>query len=483
MKKFQSVAISALKLQEVVAQGKYQLAGRTEASTRATMWMGPTAFCLLTLLAVPSATLHAQDTDRRLVIVSIDGLMATTLRTADQSGLQIPNLLEMRKGGSVSQGLVGVFPTVTYPSHTTMMTGRLPAEHGIPGNTIFDPEHKSPGAWHSFSEEIRTPALWDAARAAGLKTGGVAWPVSIGAAIDKNIPELYPLRSEDRLMMLRVFSSPGLYAEFEKASGRVSIGPEKDDLVRAKQAAFILRTIKPHLMLVHLADLDHDQHSFGPGSAEAKSALEAIDGMLGTLRQAVKDAGTADSTRWLIVSDHGFWPVSKVFNADAFLASFGLGSSDANPEAWRVAAYNNGGSIAFFAKNPNDGEAQSTIRGALQTLRGDSRWGIEAIVDRAELDKRKAFPGAFVAISMMRGFAGGNAKSGAWVTTSSSTRGAHGFLPGPPELDCTFVAFGPGIAAGELPKGELVDVARTAAALLGITMPTAGGRNLLEGRK
>jgi hypothetical protein len=46
-------------------------------------------------------------------------------------------------------------------------------------------------------------------------------------------------------------------------------------------------------------------------------------------------------------------------------------------------------------------------------------------------------------------------------------------------MDCTFVAYGPGIAARRLPRAELVDVARTAAALLGVDLPGAGGRDLL----
>ena len=77
-----------------------------------------------------------------LVIVSIDGLMPSTIRDADKLGLKIPNLREFRDKGAFAEGLRGVMPTVTYPSHTTMMTGRDPADHGIIGNEMFDPQQR-----------------------------------------------------------------------------------------------------------------------------------------------------------------------------------------------------------------------------------------------------------------------------------------------------------------------------------------------------
>jgi predicted AlkP superfamily pyrophosphatase or phosphodiesterase len=434
---------------------------------------------VLSIAAMLAAGLAAQTTDSRLVILSIDGLMPETLRTADQLELRVPNLIEMRDKGAASQGLIGVFPTVTYPSHTTMVTGRQPAQHGIFGNQLFDPEGRMHGTWFAFTELIQGPTLWDAARAAGKSVGAVSWPVTVGAAIDYNIPEFNPLRSEDTIMLQRAISSPGLFADIEKAHGQVRVGSRQDDAFRAAQAAHILRTRKPQLMLVHLIDLDHEQHEFGPGSKEAHHALEEIDQAIGVLRTAIQDAGGAAVTRWLVVSDHGFWPVSKAFQADAFLASLGLAAPESDRGKWRVGAHSNGGSVAFITKDPGDAEAQKLVRDSLEKLKSDPSQGIDQILDRAELKRRQAYPLAFAAISLQRGFTSGSARSGA-VVTDTKTRGMHGYLPGPPELDCTFVAFGPGIGARRLPRAELADVASTAAALLGVRLPGAAGRNLLE---
>ncbi len=111
------------------------------------------AACLLAF----TGSLYGQA--RRVVIVSIDGLKGTTLASLPSRGLKTPNLNEIVSKGAVSAGLEGVVPTVTYPSHTTLVTGRVPAAHGILGNNMFDPESKTNGAWYWYAEQIKTPTL------------------------------------------------------------------------------------------------------------------------------------------------------------------------------------------------------------------------------------------------------------------------------------------------------------------------------------
>ncbi|QOY86244.1 alkaline phosphatase family protein [Paludibaculum fermentans] len=438
------------------------------------MWKNLLATALL------STALFAQTADRRVIVISVDGLKAETLRDSAKLGLKIPNLAEMRDKGAVSAGLTGVFPTVTYPSHTTMMTGVQPAEHGILGNNLFDPESRTHGAWYWFSELIKKPTLWDAAKSAGKTVGAVAWPVTVGARIDYNIPEYAVFHGEDSLLLQRSISTPGLYEECEKALGKNTWDAPQTDALRAAQAAYILRTRKPHLMLIHLIDLDHEEHGFGPGSPEAHHALEEIDKAIGSIRAAVREAGIESSTHWVILSDHGFWPVSQAFQPQAFLSSLGLAAPEGKPAEWRVATHANGGSVAFVVKDPKDTEAQQIVMKALATLQANERWGVEHVLDKTQLAERKSYSHAFAAVSMRRGFTVGSNRSGAWITSSGATRGMHGFVPGPAELDCTFLVYGPGIAARALPHGNLADVATTTSVLLGVSLPESKGQDLLK---
>lgn len=427
-----------------------------------------------------AASVWGQTPARRLIMISVDGLMPSSVRNAEKLGLTLPNLTEFRDKGAMSEGLKGVFPTVTYPSHTTMVTGVRPAEHGIFANTLFDPEDTMSGAWFWYSSLIKVPTLWQAARQSGLKTAGVGWPVTVGADIEYNFPEYKPARTLNDMLLYRTLVTQGLMPEYEKSKGRMQAAEGHYDELLAGVAAFLVERHKPHLLLVHLVDVDHEQHVYGPGSPEALRALERADAAIGTIRKAVASAGVSGETRWIIVSDHGFFPVEKVFHPTAFLHSLGLGAEADKPKTWRVSAHNSGGATAFAVRDPKDAEAQELVFRALQTLKEDDRWGIDRVLSRDELSQLKAFPHAFAAISLKSGFTAGSARSGPWVTPSPNTKGMHGYLPGPPALDCTFIAFGPGIEARTLPPGELTDVAATAAKLLGIGSPSAGGRDLLN---
>jgi predicted AlkP superfamily pyrophosphatase or phosphodiesterase len=83
-----------------------------------------------------------------VLMISVDGMRPDYVTQADEHHLRIPTLRHMLLEGTHAEGVQGVFPTVTYPSHTTLVTGVWPAQHGILNNTRFDPEQKFSGAWY-----------------------------------------------------------------------------------------------------------------------------------------------------------------------------------------------------------------------------------------------------------------------------------------------------------------------------------------------
>ncbi|HUB34659.1 MAG TPA: alkaline phosphatase family protein, partial [Bryobacteraceae bacterium] len=56
-----------------------------------------------------------------LTVISVDGLDNRYLADADAMGLKIPNLRRMMREGQAARGVIGVFPTITWPSHTTLI--------------------------------------------------------------------------------------------------------------------------------------------------------------------------------------------------------------------------------------------------------------------------------------------------------------------------------------------------------------------------
>src|SRR5580700_3866094 len=73
-----------------------------------------------------------------LLVISLDGMRPDYVLKADEHGLKIPHLRRVLAEGAHASGVRGVLPTVTYPSHTTILTGVWPNRHGIYSNTVFD---------------------------------------------------------------------------------------------------------------------------------------------------------------------------------------------------------------------------------------------------------------------------------------------------------------------------------------------------------
>lgn len=86
--------------------------------------------------ASPAVT-PAQPQAKRAIIISLDGLDVRYLKKRDEYGLKIPTLRRLMKDGVMAQ-VVGVYPSVTYPSHTSIVTGTTPERHGIYGSYSGD---------------------------------------------------------------------------------------------------------------------------------------------------------------------------------------------------------------------------------------------------------------------------------------------------------------------------------------------------------
>jgi predicted AlkP superfamily pyrophosphatase or phosphodiesterase len=175
-------------------------------------------FTLLLVLVLGFSTpsfLNAQESrpTQHVVLISIDGLRPDFYL---EEKWPAPNLQEMAKSGARALGVTGVFPSVTYPSHTTIITGRTPLHHGIYYNAPFEATGQT-GRWYWESELIKVPTLWDAVKAAGLKSASFIWPVSVHAPIDYNFPEFWSLEEGfGRIEPMREKETPkGLLAEIE----------------------------------------------------------------------------------------------------------------------------------------------------------------------------------------------------------------------------------------------------------------------------
>ena len=436
------------------------------------------------LLLVFAGSTASQQTPPLLVMISVDGMRPDYITAADTHGARVPNLRRFMKEGTYAEGVTGIVPTVTYPSHTTLVTGVWPVKHGIFANTTFDPLQQNNQGWYWYAEDIRVPTLWDVAAAAGRTTASVQWPVTVGARITWNIPEFWRASTPDDAKLLRAVSTRGLLeearAELGEYRGGIDTSAQADES-RGRYTEWILEKKHPALLTLHLSSLDHIEHETGPFSPEAIAVLETIDGVIGRVRDVAEKL--APGRAYIaVVSDHGFvrtdsqLDVVPVFR-DAKLITV---NDKGKITDWKAVPWMTGGSMAVVLKDPNDAATLAQVRGLLAKLASDPANGIDRVLDADELHQRGGFPTASFFVSLKPGWRTGFALEGPVLSKTKTVGGTHGALPDLPDLRASFFLVGPGVPAGRsLGMIDMRDVAPTLAHEVGLSMPSADGKILL----
>jgi predicted AlkP superfamily pyrophosphatase or phosphodiesterase len=435
------------------------------------------------LLALPLVLLTIAAGSRAvaasLLMISVDGLKPEYVLDADAHGLKIPFLRGLMRDGAYARGMTGVWPTVTYPSHTTLLTGLSPAEHGIYNNLEFDPKGTFANAWYWYAQQIRAPTLWQAAHEAGLSTASIGWPVSVGAtAVDFLIPEywrvarLTDVDPSDALLVAAISRPESLLPAMQARLGPYMRGNDPSppgDEIKTRYALDILRTRKPKFMTIHLSSLDEEQHLHGPFSPEVNADLEVLDGQLAQLFGASR--ANDPKAVALVVSDHGFVRITHKVNLMQPFLRAGLLQSGGS---WKAQPWSGSGMAAVMLHDPADSQTEAQVRDLLQALKADPNNGIAEVLERDAIKQRGAFPGASFLIVMQLGFYALADATSPMVSDVPGTAGSHGFSPEYPEMRAAFFIEGPGIARGrDLGLIDMRQVAPTVAQLLGVRLEQA----------
>jgi predicted AlkP superfamily pyrophosphatase or phosphodiesterase len=440
--------------------------------------------CLLLSLGAPrwSASPAQNRPGVPVVLISIDGLKPDYVLEADKHGLKIPNLRRLASEGAHASGVTGVLPTVTYPSHTTMVTGVSPSKHGIIANSPFDPFSKNMNGWYWYAEDIKAQTLWDACAKAGIPTSSVDWPVTVGAKIDFNIVQYWRAENGEDRKLIRALSTPRLFDEAESALGSYTDGNDYSiagDLRRAAFNVYLIEKKKPRLHLSYFGALDEEEHRSGPYSAQTFAVLEQLDGAIGKIRAAAEKIGGGRAVV-CVVSDHGFKLTDKEVNVNSALREAGLIelNEQGRVKSWRAIMWYGGGSAGLMLRDEKDDEARRIAGDVLKRLENDATSGVAKVTDRAAARVLGGFPDAAFVIALRSGYRLGSKLQGP-VTAVVRPGGTHGYAPDVPEMNSSFFIAGPGIAANrDLKQIDMRDIAPTLASLLSIKLESAEGRAL-----
>ncbi len=251
-----------------------------------------------------------------VLYISIDALHPEVVFEADRFGIKIPFLRSLiKKSTYAGKGSYGVFPTLTYPSHVSMVTGVSPRKHGLSNNIYFDAENIHGGkCWKWFDPgKGKLENLWSGAKKAGYTTANICVPCTVGAEIDYNIVEYWRDKTlYNDMVYYSLCSDPWMVEEMEKEIGFIpglTQTVKEDDVQRGKAAIWILenklkKSDKPFFITAYFSSYDGMAHECRTYSKESFDALEVTDDMVRQIVEKAKEAAEGNLVV-CIASDHG----------------------------------------------------------------------------------------------------------------------------------------------------------------------------------
>ena len=255
-----------------------------------------------------------------VVVISFDAVSDEVFQAMALDTENYPNVARFKQEAYYVGGIKTAFLSNTYPIHTTISTGKQPKEHGIISN-LLPPKKNGERPWAQMAKYIKTKTIWEAAREKKLSTAAVLWPVSCGAKIDYNMPEVHPEKGQNLLFrgllygsvffqLAALFKHRGILRKVLKSYLGRGGQPELDNFTTAVSRD-VLKNKKPDLTLVHLIAYDTLFHFFGAKGKEIDIAKKAMDTNLG----GILESFSGDTV--IVFSDHAQLDVKETVNLRA----------------------------------------------------------------------------------------------------------------------------------------------------------------------
>jgi predicted AlkP superfamily pyrophosphatase or phosphodiesterase len=411
------------------------------------------------------------------VLVAVHGLVPELYRDPTGAPPAMPTLAALAQDGVSAERMLPVFPPSIYPTHTSLVTGRPPAHHGIPADRRLGRRGVRSERF-SDASQVQALTLWQAASQAGRSVAALDWPATGGAAVTTLLPDVQPRRrGETWLGLLADDAAPGVLERVRRAGGAAPgadrPGAERDAVLTQVACELLNSETPPALLLLRLSQTQLVLRRFGPATPEALASFARVDGELEGLLACLQRAGSLGATAFAVAGDHGVLPVHTAVRPNAFLSQAGLIVTDAKRAllGWRAIARSNGGSAFVYAE---DDEAAVQAREALQEASRSTR--AFRILSADRMLRLGADPEAWFGLEAEPGYVFEDSLRTPPLGASAS-RASGGYLPEQPHMAAGFVAWGAGLRRGvRIPKLAQVDVAPTLARLLGLALGRVEGR-------
>jgi predicted AlkP superfamily pyrophosphatase or phosphodiesterase len=400
----------------------------------------------------------------------------------------------MKNNGAYAKKVYSVYPSLTYPAHTTIMTGKFPSKHGIINNTLLQPGAASPD-WYWYRDNIKGDTLFDKAIQANLTTAALLWPLTAKSRIKYNLPEIFPNRWWDNQIMVSLRNgSPFYQIDLNKKFGKLRKGlnqPQLDDFV-LESSIYTIKKYKPNLMMIHFTDLDTQRHENGYSSKEALSALQRHDKRLGSIINTLKNENILENSTIIALGDHSALDENKIININVIFKDNNLISLNKKNrlKSWKAYLKSCDGSAYVYLRDKDDKETEKLVFDILTKLKSNPLNGIEMIYSSKEAIELGADAECTFMLEANLGYYFGEDYTGPLIkdfnTSDTNTKkhflkATHGYSPYKPDYTTMFMAYGKGIRIGSVIESmNLVDECPTFATLLDLELENMDGRILNE---
>jgi predicted AlkP superfamily pyrophosphatase or phosphodiesterase len=431
------------------------------------------ALCVMCAVAM-----LAQKSDARkkplVVVISLDAFGAELLK---DPLLPVPTLRSLMQNGAWATAMQPVNPTVTWPNHTSMVTGVAPAKHGLIANGQITGQRTGKEISVEFHADknalVHVPTVYDRVHDAGMVTSEMDW-VAVENA--KSIDWSFFEQPKADMPLLKEMLADGSLKQWELDGFRKGDQPLRDDLY-TRGAVYAIKHHHPNLVLLHLLSLDGNEHRYGFGTPAGNVTAAYLDDRVKEVIDAVREAGDMDRATFLIVSDHGQSSVHHSVDANAVLVQAGISPADAT-------ALDEGGvAYVYITKGAESRHAElmTKIRAAFAANPATDSVPTEEEIVAQGWPRPAANPTAFDVLAYAKeGWEfGGPAYSQHSATDVAVVpqTGAHGYPNTRPLMQAIFIASGAAVKkTGEIPAIPNVDVAATIAQILGVSQAGMDGK-------
>jgi arylsulfatase A-like enzyme len=419
-----------------------------------------------------------------VILITIDGFPA---RMLEDKRTHVPRIRALAAEGATAQAMRVSNPSVTWPNHTTLVSGVRPRKHSVLFNGVLarsenfvkiDPNVTS-------AELVKAPTMFDLLHEAGLKTAGVNWPCTrLSKSLDDDFPDSPDMVDYTTPRLRGELVAAGILPS-EKQADFAKISEPLRDEIWTKTACHLIRNRMPDFMAVHLLNTDSTHHKYGPESMASYTALALADRFVGDIVDAVNAAGHKEDTTIIVTADHGFATATNVLQPNVLFRQAGLLTISSNQIAKaRVQCVPEGGSGFIYFNDPATRDEDR--KKAVELL--DGKEGVLELVGPEKFEalgippaRQDGSPDLLLKPKIGYGVTG-TATGEAFVApvTPAISSGYHGYID-EPLMNAIFVASGRGIKKGaRLGTIENVDVAPTVMRLLGENLPNGDGKVLDE---